>query len=968
MANNTNLSYPSAFCQQFFDKNGKPLVGGKLYTYIAGSSTPVVTYKNISGGTESANRNTNPIILDMAGMAKLVISNDTAYKFILFDRNDVKIDEWDNVTAGGSEGGGSSEEIVVDGTTNEINVSSNVTQGVTHYVVSLSNTIKSVILYLYGLYESVVNSLEGKADKVHGATAGNLAALDADGNITDSGSKVGDFKTKQTAVPDPSASGTGLEFISSVSQNANGEMTSSKKSVQDGTTAQKGVVKLNNAINSSSTTEAATPKAVKDAYDELNNKIVARATFLSQAEWDVQSQLPGDPAKVYYVENGTGEDAFIVYVWNTATNTYVEVDESSIDLEGYWHDGPTTTGDGNVVTSITLGNDGVPQVVKGITALTQHQDISNKLDKTGDASNTTSTFTIASSRTNISSGEKLSVIFGKIAKWFSDLKAVAFSGSYTDLSDKPTIPAAANNGSLTISQNNLPLEVFYANDSSIKFVDITTPTKTSDLSNDSGFLTEVTDNDINGTISDNHIASASTWNAKQNAISDLAEIRSGASAGASALQPSGNGSNVTSTFTAASSRTNISSGEKLSTIFGKIAKWFADLKAVAFSGSYSDLSGTPTIPEAATATPQAVSSSAGSAGSSNYFAKGDHVHKIVLDEGVNNGQVSIAGQSVSVKGWSTKQDALPTNTTPVKTYSINVSGTADHAIKSKIAYGSTSSSAASVTKSVTLANNIDYSERDFLVAVTFVNGNTHESYVNLSFDNVSYTITDSRVKWIRAGETFLFALNTATTSDGKLVGELNTTASLAENASGTTYTFTDNKGIAHSVNAYPYQSPTGVADTFRYNTQSFTNGTGSSLTKILTLNESGGLTLNWAQYVESRFDFINMTIRVCGFYNSTNASAEVITIEPYKYSSSYISAGLPELSNYILLLNDGVTHQFSFTLNMRMSYKEFLASIGGVGTTLYLGFTFGASSSSSSKHSITFANVWTRVTYHGDHS
>lgn len=434
------------------------------------------------------------------------------------------------------------------------------------------------------------------------------------------------------------------------------------------------------------------------------------------------------------------------------------------------------------------------------------------------------------------------------------------------------------------------------------------------------------------------------------------------------LSKTGDGSDVTASFSTAGSRNNISTGEKLSVIFGKIAKWFADLKTVAFTGSYSDLSGTPTIPEAATATPQAVSSSAGSAGSSDYFAKGDHVHKIVVSEGVNNGQVSIAGQSVSVKGWSTKQDTLPTNITPVDTYAINVSGSADHALKSKIAYGSTSSSAASVTKSVSLANNIDYSERDFLIAVTFVNGNTHENYINISFDNVSYTVTDNRVKWIRAGETYLFKLNTATTSDGKLVGDLNTVASLEANARGTTYTLTDNRGIPHTVDAYPYQSPTGVVDTFRYNTQSFTNGTGSSLTKILMLNESGGKTLNWAQYVESRFDFIDMTIRVCGFYNSTNASAEVITVEPYKYSGSYISAGLPELSSYILLLNDGVTHPFTFTVHLRMSYKEFLSSIGGTGTTLNLGFTFGASTSSSNKHSITFANVWTRVTYHGDRS
>jgi hypothetical protein len=54
----------------------------------------------------------------------------------------------------------------------------------------------------------------------------------------------------------------------------------------------------------------------------------------------------------------------------------------------------------------------------------------------------TPTFLEESTRTNIASGDKLSLIFGKIKKFFSDLKAVAFSGSYNDLSNKPTIPAA----------------------------------------------------------------------------------------------------------------------------------------------------------------------------------------------------------------------------------------------------------------------------------------------------------------------------------------------------------------------------------------------------------------------------------------------------------------------------------------------------------------------------------------------
>lgn len=63
--------------------------------------------------------------------------------------------------------------------------------------------------------------------------------------------------------------------------------------------------------------------------------------------------------------------------------------------------------------------------------LTQHQDISGKLDKTGDGSNVTAAFTAASTRANVATGEKLSVLFGKIAKWFADLGWLAFKDTVT---------------------------------------------------------------------------------------------------------------------------------------------------------------------------------------------------------------------------------------------------------------------------------------------------------------------------------------------------------------------------------------------------------------------------------------------------------------------------------------------------------------------------------------------------------
>lgn len=74
---------------------------------------------------------------------------------------------------------------------------------------------------------------------------------------------------------------------------------------------------------------------------------------------------------------------------------------------------------------------------------TEKNNWNTKLGSTGDGSNLTSKFSQASSRTNLSSGEKDSVSKGKIMKFFADLKAVAFSGSYNDLANKPSIPSGA---------------------------------------------------------------------------------------------------------------------------------------------------------------------------------------------------------------------------------------------------------------------------------------------------------------------------------------------------------------------------------------------------------------------------------------------------------------------------------------------------------------------------------------------
>jgi len=64
---------------QFFGTDGLPLVGGKLYTYAAGTTTPLATYTDYTGNTQ----NTNPVILDSNGEADVWLPNTTNYKYVL---------------------------------------------------------------------------------------------------------------------------------------------------------------------------------------------------------------------------------------------------------------------------------------------------------------------------------------------------------------------------------------------------------------------------------------------------------------------------------------------------------------------------------------------------------------------------------------------------------------------------------------------------------------------------------------------------------------------------------------------------------------------------------------------------------------------------------------------------------------------------------------------------------------------
>lgn len=82
--------------EQQFNANGDPLNGGKVLTYLAGSTTPTATYTDNTGGTAQA----NPIILNSLGLpaSPIWLNGGITYKFVIQDANSVTLRTVDNIS------------------------------------------------------------------------------------------------------------------------------------------------------------------------------------------------------------------------------------------------------------------------------------------------------------------------------------------------------------------------------------------------------------------------------------------------------------------------------------------------------------------------------------------------------------------------------------------------------------------------------------------------------------------------------------------------------------------------------------------------------------------------------------------------------------------------------------------------------------------------------------------------------
>ena len=116
----------------------------------------------------------------------------------------------------------------------------------------------------------------------------------------------------------------------------------------------------------------------------------------------------------------------------------------------------------NAIKDVKVTTDATP--TQGSTNPVQsggvYSALTNKLDKTGNGSNVTAAFTAATTRANVATGEKLSVLFGKISKWFTDLGSLAFKSTVakSDLaSDVQTSLGKADSALQSVSKSDVGL-------------------------------------------------------------------------------------------------------------------------------------------------------------------------------------------------------------------------------------------------------------------------------------------------------------------------------------------------------------------------------------------------------------------------------------------------------------------------------------------------------------------------------
>lgn len=263
-----------------------------------------------------------------------------------------------------------------------------------------------------------------------------------------------------------------------------------------------------NDASSTSTTDALSANMGKVLQDQIN-ELKSMWRFLST--WNCTTGLPttdpiDDPYDYkiwdYYIVSTTGAtnyrptwDHYVAWVASTVVETaIVNINDWYLFDWQYWvlqNQNPITL---TIDTQLSTSSTNAVENRAIATAINTKQNVISDLATIRANASAwawaTQPWDNISTLTNDvgyqTSWDVASAISGKANT--ADLATVAFTWDAADLINFPT-PATVNNATITIQKNGTDVDSFTVNQATNKSINIAVPTKTSDLNNDSGFIT-----------------------------------------------------------------------------------------------------------------------------------------------------------------------------------------------------------------------------------------------------------------------------------------------------------------------------------------------------------------------------------------------------------------------------------------------------------------------------------------------
>lgn len=215
-------------------------------------------------------------------------------------------------------------------------------------------------------------------------------------------------------------------------------------------------------------------------------------------------------------------------------------------------------------------------------------DMADYLKKDGNASDVFVRYTSGGSRQAFVGNERMSVIMAKIVTWLEALEDVAFTGAYNDISGRPTKVSQFTNDSGYVTRTVNNLSNYYT----------TAQTYTRDeieaLIDAVGSFNFIEVPSLPTTGIDDHAIyyvprTGGGYDRYQHMNGQWLYLGSTDVSMDGYVTTNGSSSNTTVTFTTAAERISIATGETLSVIMGKLAKYIADMKTICFTASWHDL-------------------------------------------------------------------------------------------------------------------------------------------------------------------------------------------------------------------------------------------------------------------------------------------------------------------------------------------------------------------------------------------